>query len=165
MGCAVTVYLLCEQFQTLRRITAMLKSSLTLTIMRAAAALRTTGDPAHTALAGQLDDALQADAAHRASVAAGQAKRTGQRAGRTPSIVHVVDCQPGPIAYAMGSKAAHRLLVDTLAKLGSAAPPTAQSLAVMLSRDGAWQRLVHTADGTVAVTVRRATAAEAAKLA
>jgi len=143
----------------------MLKSSFALSVMQASAALRATGTPANAALAATLDAALQADMASRAAVAAGQAKRATGKAGRPPAITFAVEQAPGPIAYAMGAKAAHATLAAALAKLGAPRGPSVQSLTTILSSRGQWTCLVDTDNGTVAVTVRKATPAEAAKLA
>lgn len=139
----------------------MLKSSSVLLMMRAATALRATGKADDAALAADLDATAQAAVASRAAVAANRQRGQGSSAGKPPSIAYVVEQEPGDIACAMGAKAAHALLDATLAKLGARTCPKPRSLAAMLSTQGQWMTLVDTDNGTVAVTVRKATAAEA----
>lgn len=125
----------------------MLNALETEVLLRAAAALR--AQPATAALAQEIDNILLTTAKQRA--AAGRPAKG--RAGR-PTLAYTVALEPGWQSTVQGSKGAAALVASTLKDLGLHGAPSAGSLAVSLSRNGHWTRVVETADGTAALTVR-----------
>lgn len=117
-------------------------------LLRAATALRNAGN---AALADEVNEILLASAAAKASAAR---SRAAGATGRPPAIYHV-GLQPGWHATVHGARAATTLVAQTLMEHGQRNPPSQGSLAVSLSRNGTWQRIFETANGTLALTVRR----------
>lgn len=137
----------------------MLKSDQVLVIHQAIKAMRAGTKAGLEQAADALLDVLQADAAQRAAVGASAAGRAGTgKAGKPPSS-YVVELDPAWEQVVQGAKAAHDLVVETLAGIkGAGAPPTANSLAVQISRTGHWMRVLETDAGTQFLTVRKAPA-------
>jgi hypothetical protein len=126
----------------------MLSTKETDLLLRAATALRSHGE---AALAEQINAALLASSATKATLSG---RPRGRNAG-APRVNYMVELAPGWQSTAAGSKATHELIVATLKEHGQRGAPTVGSLAVTLSRNGQWQRLWDSADGTLALTVRK----------
>lgn len=132
----------------------MLSSNETLVIMEARTALLKHGD---TELAERLDTVLLNAAKARASVSAARQRSAEAKAGRPPAARLIVEVEPGYAVECLGAKAAHAAVAEALSQLGDKRVlPSANSMGVMLSRQGAWTTLADTDNGTVSITVRRA---------
>jgi hypothetical protein len=110
-----------------------------------------------TELAQRVNLILTQDAATRSAISdAAKARGPATGAGR-PSHLYKLEVEPGWVQTVEGAKAACAAVADALTTLGSKRhPPKPHSMAVMLSRNGAWFTTVDTDNGTVSISVTKA---------
>lgn len=113
-----------------------------------------------------LRDALDASILARAAMSEGAAKRHAERAamglptsaGRPPSQWYEVALGSLWEVRRLGLAAALELVTETLAEHDGGKPPTQGSIAVGLSKSGAWWRHLYTDSGEHDLTVRKCAA-------
>jgi hypothetical protein len=111
--------------------------------------------PAAQPHAAALAELLSAHAAKRAAIT-GRPSGTARKAGAKPVALFQVSLGDQWATTVQGARAAHELVTETLkSHAGSGAPPSLNSMQVMLSRTGMWWRLLVTDAGQHALEVRR----------
>jgi hypothetical protein len=109
----------------------------------------------------EIQAALAANAALRATVSVARGQRVGTGRGGRPSTFYAIVAEPGGVRICAGMRQTAELLAQDLKELDPLQPgPSMSSLAVTLSRSGQWWTVVETDSGNISVTVRKATPAE-----
>lgn len=104
-------------------------------------------------LASMVNDIVTEQLSQRAATAKRRAAKAGP--GR-PGRAFAIAAEPGWRATITGAQAAADKVNEYLKSIGQRAGVTGPAIQQAIARNGAWQRLCHTADGTVALTVARA---------
>lgn len=136
----------------------MLKTQQILSLLQASAALNATKQPKNIALASQLHAIATAQTAQRAAITATKASKASAGKGGKGGpqrLTYSIACMPGAITHYKGAGATHAALCALLAKHGSRAAPKANTLASALAKNGTWQHLLNTVDGTMHITVQK----------
>jgi hypothetical protein len=112
-----------------------------------------------------INQVLLDNSKHKLSVSAAAQARAAAGQGGRQAMIYAIETEPGGVELAKGAAAAHAALAAELARLDDKRTlPKVNSFAVLLSRNGFWAGQVDTFNGTVSVTVRKATEDELARL-
>jgi hypothetical protein len=129
----------------------MLNAAQTLCLNRVVSCLLEHGE---TSLASEVNELLTDAAQQRSAMATAAKARKGEPRGRAPSIAYAVAMEPGWQRQAIGARAAHEIVKETLKEHGALVQlPTLASLRVRLSSHGSWTAMLETDNGVATLTV------------
>lgn len=135
----------------------MLTNAELATVAAAAAWLAGCADKAARAHGKALADLVARGTSERRTLSEKAQARKGTGTGGRPLASYLVELDPEWRTVVQGMRAVQELVAETLTeKPGNGQPPSAGSLAVTISRQGQWTRLLETDIGVQVLTVTRA---------